>query len=82
MICSISRIGNCWDIAPTIKWLNSFKNERMYGKRYYTRIEVLDMSFENIEFFNTLKDSVQLSVMFNHTTSWTAEWVSNQRKNW
>ena len=31
MTCSMSRKGNCWDIAPTKSWFNSLKNERIYG---------------------------------------------------
>ncbi len=38
MVCSMSRKGNCWDNAPTENWFNSFKNERVHGLRYDTRV--------------------------------------------
>jgi transposase InsO family protein len=37
MICSMSRKGNCWDNAPTKRFFNSLKNERVHGTRYATR---------------------------------------------
>jgi putative transposase len=37
MICSMSRKGNCWDNAPTESWFNSFKNERIHGRRFTPR---------------------------------------------
>ena len=53
MTCSMSRKGNCWDIAPTKSWFNSLKNERIYGNRYATRAEVTAETFDYIEvFFN------------------------------
>ena len=33
MTCLMSRKGNCWDNAPTERWFNSFKNERVNGVR-------------------------------------------------
>lgn len=49
MVCSMSRIGNCWDNAPTESWFNSFKNERVHDLRYETRDEMKAMTFEYIE---------------------------------
>jgi putative transposase len=48
---SMSRKGNCWDNAPTERWFNSFKNERVHGLRYATRAEMTAASFEYIEVF-------------------------------
>lgn len=47
----MSRKGNCWDNAPTESWFNSFKNERVHGRRYETRAEMTTASFEYIEVF-------------------------------
>lgn len=33
MTCSMSLKGNCWDNAPTERWFNSFKNERVHSVR-------------------------------------------------
>ena len=52
---SMSRRGNCWDNAPQESWFNSFKHERVFGKRFQTRDEVRDMSFEYIEVFYNRK---------------------------
>lgn len=51
MICSMSRKGNCWDNAPTESWFNSFKNERVHGRRFRTREPMTAMAFEYIEVF-------------------------------
>jgi transposase InsO family protein len=49
MICSMSRKGNCWDIAPSESWFNSFKNERVHGLRHETIDEMKAMAFAYIE---------------------------------
>ena len=51
MTCSMSRKGNCWDNAPTESWFNSFKNERVHGRRYATHADMKTASFEYIEVF-------------------------------
>ena len=33
----MSRQGNGWDNAPTERWFNRFKNERVFGERFATR---------------------------------------------
>ena len=48
---SMSRKGNCWDNAPTESWFNSFKNERVQGRRYETRAKMTAASFEYSEVF-------------------------------
>ena len=40
MVCSMSHKGNCWDNAPTERFFNSLKNERVHGTRYRTRPDV------------------------------------------
>jgi transposase InsO family protein len=47
----MSRKGNCWDHAPTESWLNSFKNERVFGERFLTRDAMKATAFESIEAF-------------------------------
>jgi len=51
MIVSMSRKGNCWDNAPMESFFNSMKNERTHGKRYATRDEARQDTFEYIEAF-------------------------------
>ena len=55
MCCSMSRKGDCWDIAPTESWFGSFKNERVHGERFETRDEMKAMAFEYIEVFYNRK---------------------------
>lgn len=55
MTCSMSRKGNCWDNAPTERWFNSFKNERIHGVRYATHANMKAESFEYIEVFYNRK---------------------------
>ena len=76
MICSMSRKGNCWDNAPTESWFNSFKNERVFGKRFQTRAEMRDMSFEYIEvFYNRKRQHSTLGYVspYNFLHSWLSE---------
>ena len=51
MAGSMSRKGNCWDNAPTESGFNSFKNERVHGLRYETRVKMTAASFEYMEVF-------------------------------
>ena len=51
MAGSMSRTGNCWDNAPTESGFNSFKNERVHGLRYETRVKMTAASFEYMEVF-------------------------------
>ena len=76
MICSMSRKGNCWDNAPTESWFNSFKNERVFGKRFQTRAEMRDMSFEYIEvFYNRKRQHSTLGYVspYNFLHSWLSQ---------
>ena len=52
MVCSMSRNGTCGENAPTERWVNSFKNERVHGLRYDTRAAMTAASFEYIEVFS------------------------------
>jgi putative transposase len=51
MLCSMHRTGNCWDNAPTESWLNSFKNERIFGERFASREAMKATAFEYTEVF-------------------------------
>ena len=51
MLCSMSRKGNCWDNAPTESWLNSFKNERIFGERFASHEAMKATAIEYIEVF-------------------------------
>lgn len=55
MRCSMSRKGNCWDNAPAESWFNSFKNERVHGRRFATRAEMAAVGFDYIEVFYNRK---------------------------
>lgn len=79
MTCSMSRKGNCWDNAPTESWFNSFKNERVFGKRFQTRDEVRDMSFEYIEvFYNRKRQHSTLGYL--SPNNYLQHWLSQQPK--
>jgi len=79
MTCSMSRKGNCWDNAPTESWFNSFKHERVFGKRFQTRDEVRDMSFEYIEvFYNRKRQHSTLGYL--SPNNYLQHWLSQQLK--
>jgi len=79
MICSMSRRGNCWDNAPTERFFNSLKNERVHGTRYATREAAMADLFDDIEVFSnrrrrhaTLKG--KSPIQFLH------HWISTQHE--
>lgn len=55
MVFSMSRKGNCRDIAPTERCFGSFKNERVCGERFETRVGVIAMASEYIDVFYNRK---------------------------
>jgi transposase InsO family protein len=55
MIRSRSRKGSYWDNAPTESGFNTFKNERVHGVRFATRVEMTAACFEYIEVFYNRK---------------------------
>ncbi len=80
MICSMSRKGNCWDNAPTESWFNSFKNERIFGRRFQTRAEVRDVSFEYIEVFYNRKRQ-HSSLRYLSPNKFLQNWLRQQAKD-
>lgn len=77
MLCSMSRKGNCWDNAPTESWFNSFKNERVYGKRFATRAEMTAASFEYIEVFHNRK-RLHSTLGYKSPVQFLKDWLSTQ----
>ena len=79
MVCSMSRKGNCWDNAPTESWFNSFKNERIHGKRYATHAEMKAISFEYIEvFYNRKRQHSTLG--YQSPIQYLEQWLSVQHQ--
>ena len=77
MTCSMSRKGNCWDNAPTESWFNSFKNERIHGRRFATRAEMEAEGFEYIEVFYNRK-RMHSSLGYKTPTRFLLDWINNQ----
>ena len=77
MICSMSRKGNCWDNAPTESWFGSFKNERVYGERFETRVAMKAMAFEYIEVFYNRK-RLHSTLGFKSPVRFMQDWISTQ----
>ena len=79
MTCSMSRKGNCWDNAPTESWFNSFKNERVHGRRFATHAQMEAESFEYIEVFYNRK-RLHSTLGYKTPTQFMKDWISNQEK--
>ena len=79
MNCSMSRKANCWDNAPTESWFNSFKNERIHGRRYATRAQMEAESFEYIEVFYNRK-RMHSSLGYKSPTRFLQDWISDQEQ--
>ena len=75
MICSMSRKGNCWDNAPTERFFNRLKNERMHGTRYATRAAAMAALFGDIEaFYNRRRRHATLKGQ--SPTQFLQDWIS------
>jgi len=55
ILCSMSRKGNCWDIAVIKSFYRTLKVELIYLKKYKTRMEAKRDIFEYIEIFYNRK---------------------------
>jgi transposase InsO family protein len=75
MVCSMSRKGNCWDNAPTESWFNSFKNERVHGRRFATRAEARAEAFEYIEVFYN-RNRRHSTLGYKSPTQFLQDWIS------
>jgi transposase InsO family protein len=51
MVCSMSRVGNCWDNAVMESWFHTLKVERIRDERFATRQQALAAISEYIEVF-------------------------------
>jgi transposase InsO family protein len=51
MVCSMSRIGNCWDNAPAESFFGILKRELIFHKRYLSRSQARQSIFNYIERF-------------------------------
>lgn len=49
ILCSMSRLGNCWDNAPTESFFASLKKELVYRMRFLTREQARAAIFQWIE---------------------------------
>lgn len=81
MTPSMSRKGDGWDNAPTERFFNSLKNERVHGTTYATRADAQADLFEYIEVFcnrkrrhATLGDSSPVRFLEN----WISEHAAQQ----
>lgn len=79
MTCSMSRKGNCWDNAPTESWFNSFKNERVHGRRHATHADMQATSFDYIEvFYNRTRQHSTLG--YRSPIQYLEHWRSKQNQ--
>lgn len=77
----MSRKGNCWDDAPTESWFNSFKNERVPGLRYATRVAMTAASLEYIEVFYS-RPQRHLTLGYRSPMQFLEEWrLAQHEKN-
>ena len=82
MTCSMSRKGNCWGNAPTERFFNSFKNERVHGTRYETRQEPIADAIDYIEpFYNRRRRQTRLATPRHKTCRRTGSGLS-MSTNW
>lgn len=51
LICSMSRVGNCWDNAPCESFFHTIKVELIYREKYKTREQAKLSIFEYIEVY-------------------------------
>jgi len=55
IVCSMSRVGNCWDNAPTEAFFATLKRELIYRTRFATRAEAKTVIFRWIEIWYNRK---------------------------
>jgi putative transposase len=79
MACSMSRKGNCWDNAPTERWFNSFKNERVFGERFATREAMKATAFEYIEVFYNRKRR-HSTLGYHSPVQFLKDWLNAQQR--
>ena len=73
----MSRKGNCWDNAPTERFFNSLKNERVHGTRYGIRAEAEADLFDYIvPFYNRKRRHSTLG--YASPVAFLANWISAQ----
>ena len=51
LVCSMSRLGNCWDNAPMESFFATLKTELVHHERYATRDQARQSVFEYLEVF-------------------------------
>lgn len=49
MVCSMSRVGNCWDNAPMESFFSTLKIECVYPRTFLSRTQAMSEIFEYIE---------------------------------
>jgi len=79
MRTSMSRKGNCWDNAPTESWFNSFKNERVFGERFYTREAMKATAFDYIEVFYNRK-RLHSTLGYTSPVQFLKDWINTQQE--
>lgn len=78
MTASMSRKGNCWDNAPMERFFNSLKNERTHHRRYATREEARQDTFEYVEvFYNRSRRHSALG--YQSSAALYATWLNQQK---
>ena len=55
MLSSMSRIGDCWDNAPTESLWGHLKVARLHGRRFATRREAMDEVIDWLGFYNSTR---------------------------
>lgn len=78
MKCSMSRKGNCWDNASTVSWVNSFKNERVFGERFATRDGMKAITFEYIEVFYN-RQRLRSTLGYRSPCQFLTDWLCQQK---
>jgi len=56
IVCSVSRVAQCWDNAPVESFFASLKRELVHDERYTTRDQAKASIFEYVEaFYNRVR---------------------------
>jgi transposase InsO family protein len=78
MRSSMSRKGNCWDNAPTESFWGRLKTASLYGKKFATRREAMDVVLDWMAFYNHRR--LHSTLGYLSPMQYEQRWYEAQRK--
>jgi len=78
MRSSMSRKGNCWDSAPTESFWGRLKTASLYGRKFATRREAIDLVLDWMVFYNHRR--LHSSLGYLSPMQYEQRWYEAQRK--